>query len=135
MLAQAIVSARQQARAAGTAPVPARIVQTLTGFFPADLFGSVRWSGGGTALLLPGLAFEYGDALAMTLVDVVLFRREEDAQWNEKIWAHELTHVMQYRRWGVEGFATRYVADSGAVEREAYLNADRFEAWRKRQIR
>ncbi len=95
----------------------------------------MRWGAGGATLTLPGLALEYGDALALTLIDVVLFRREDDARWNEKIWAHELTHVMQYRRWGVQGFAARYVADSTAVEHEAYSNADRFEAWRSRHIR
>lgn len=111
------------------------MVEALTGFFPTTLFDGVHWGSGGTTLSLPGLAFQYGDALAITLIDVVLFRRAEDAQWNDKIWAHELTHVMQYQRWGVTGFAARYVADSPAVEHEAYLNADRFEAWRKRQRR
>ena len=89
------------------------------------------WRGAGTTeLSLPGLAFQYGDAAAITLIDVVLFRSDADARHDLKLWAHELTHVEQYRRWGVDGFVARYVADSGAVEREAYANADRFEAWR-----
>ena len=71
-----------------------------------------------------------GDAAAITLIDVVLFRSDWDGRHDLKLWAHEMTHVEQYRRWGVDGFAGRYVADSGAVEREAYANADRFEAWR-----
>jgi len=87
---------------------------------------AVRWSVGGNQLSLPGLALQYGDATAITLIDVVLFRREADAEEDAKLWAHELTHVGQYRRWGVEGFAARYVADSGALEREASDNADRF---------
>ena len=37
--------------------------------------------------------------------------------------------MMQYQRWGIDGFAARYVRDSGAVEREAYGNADRFMEW------
>ena len=52
--------------------------------------------------------------------------------WREtdlKTWAHELTHVMQYQRWGVEGFAERYVRDSAEVEQEAIDNANRFAAW------
>ncbi len=135
LLAQLIIAARRDALAAGTGPIPERIVQALTGYFPADLLRSVRCGGGGASLSLPGLAFQYGDALAITLIDVVLFRRDDDVRWNEKIWAHELTHVMQYRRWGVEGFAARYIADSAAVEREAYGNADRFQAWRDRRTR
>jgi len=65
---------------------------------------AVRWSVGGNQLSLPGLALQYGDATAITLIDVVLFRREADAEEDAKLWAHELTHVGQYRRWGVGGF-------------------------------
>jgi hypothetical protein len=35
-------------------------------------------------------------------------------------WAHELTHVLQYRRLSVEGFANIYSYDSGRLEGEAY---------------
>jgi hypothetical protein len=131
LLAQWITASRQQALAAGTEPVPPRIVQGLAGYFQPGLEQAVRWRGTGTTeLSLPGLAFQYGDAAAITLIDVVLFRSDADARHDLKLWAHELTHVEQYRRWGVDGFAAGYVADSGAVEREAYANADRFEAWR-----
>jgi hypothetical protein len=82
---------------------------------------------------LPALAFSYGDATAITLGDVVLFKNELVAETDLKVWAHELTHVMQYQRWGVEGFTERYVRDSGAVEREAIDNADRFAAWLPRR--
>ena len=33
---------------------------------------------------------------------------------------------MQYERWGIEDFATRYLQDSDAVEQEARDNADRY---------
>ena len=79
----------------------------------------------------------YRDYLGFLRIDRTLnqknnlfFRSDADARHDLKLWAHELTHVEQYRRWGLAGFAARYVADSGAVEREAYANADRFEAWR-----
>jgi hypothetical protein len=131
LLAQWISVSRQQALAAGTEPIPPRIVEGLAGYFQPGLAQAVRWRGADTAALsLPGLAFQYGDAAAITLIDVVLFRSDADARHDLKLWAHELTHVEQYRRWGVDGFVARYVADSGAVEREAYANADRFEAWR-----
>jgi hypothetical protein len=131
LLAQWIIESRQQILAAGTRPIPPQIIQGLEGYFPTALLREVRYrSGGSTELSLPGLAFQYGDAAAITLVDVVMFRSEADAQTDLKLWAHELTHVMQYRRWGTDGFAARYVADSNAVEREAYGNADRFVAWR-----
>jgi hypothetical protein len=131
LLAQFIAESRQQVLAAGTRPVPQQIVQGLSGYFPPELLRQVRYrSGGSTEMSLPGLAFQYGDAAAITMIDVVVFQSEADAQSDLKLWAHELTHVMQYRRWGVDGFAARYVADGNAVEREAYGNADRFVAWR-----
>jgi hypothetical protein len=42
-----------------------------------------------------------------------------------------MTHVMQYQRWGIEGFASRYVRDREAVEQEAVANANRFVAWQR----
>jgi len=81
------------------------------------------------ALSLPTLAFSYGDAAAITLVDVVLYRDERVAQQDLVLWAHELTHVVQYQRWGLDGFAARYVRDRNAVEKEARDNAARFRAW------
>jgi hypothetical protein len=136
LLAQWINASRQQALAAGTEPVPQGLIPVLSGYFAADLVHAVRWRlGAGGTLSLPGLAFQYGDAAAVTLIDVVLFQQPADARGNAKMWAHELTHAVQYRRWGVDGFAARYVADSAGVEREAYANADRFEAWRAGRAR
>jgi len=49
---------------------------------------------------LPALSFRFGDASAITLDDVVMFRNESDAQNNPVLWAHELAHVMQHEWWG-----------------------------------
>jgi Domain of unknown function (DUF4157) len=129
-----IGSARQQAIADGVRPMPPSIYRGLLGYFPAALLQRCRFAiGSSQALTLPGLAFSYGDATAITLGDVVLFKSEHIAETGLKVWAHELTHVMQYQRWGVDGFAERYVRDSAAVEQEAIDNANRFVAWRTEQ--
>jgi hypothetical protein len=126
-----IETARQQAIADGVRPIPVSVYRALLGYFPAALLQRCRFATGAIqALTLPALAFSYGDATAIALGDVVLFRSERVAENDLKIWAHELTHVMQYQRWGVDGFAERYVRDSGSVEREAIENANRFVAWR-----
>lgn len=136
LLSQWIQLSRQQVLSAGAEPIPPSVIKGLTGYFPPELLRSVRYrSGLDTEWSLPSLAFQYGDVVAVTLVDVVLFRREADAQHDLKLWAHELTHVMQYQRWGIDGFATRYVSDSGAVEGEAYANADRFVIWYQHRTR
>jgi hypothetical protein len=132
-LAELIHGARQQAIADGVRPLPAAVYRALLGYFPADLLQKCRFAAGSSRpLTLPALAFSYGDATAITLGDVVLFKTEQVADSDLKVWAHELTHVMQYQRWGIEGFADRYVRDSTAVEQEAIDNANRFAAWVKR---
>jgi hypothetical protein len=133
-LARLIEEARQQAIADGVKPMPVAVYRSLLGYFPAALLQRCRYATGSSrALTLPALAFSYGDATAVTLGDVVLFKSEHMAQADLKVWAHELTHVMQYQRWGIDGFADRYVRDTAAVEREAIDNADRFAAWLPRR--
>lgn len=133
VLARLIEAARAQAIADGVQPVPSGVYRGLLGYFPDGLLRKARFSAGRTdSIVLPSLAFSYGDAAAVTLGDVVLFKDSHKAQTDLKLWAHELTHMLQYQRWGTGGFAERYVRDSKEVEKEAYDNADRFEAWRKR---
>jgi hypothetical protein len=130
-LGDMIDSARRQAIADGVRPIPVSINRALLGFFPAALLQRCRFAAGSSrALTLPALAFAYGDATAITLGDVILLKSERAAETDLKLWAHELTHMMQYQRWGIDGFADHYVRDSAAVEQEAIDNANRFMSWR-----
>lgn len=136
LLAQLIETAREQAIADGVRPLPPAIYRGLLGYFPPTLLQKVRFGGtSATPITLPTLAFTYGDAVAITLGDVILFRDDRAAQNDLKLWAHELTHVMQYQRWGVDGFASHYVADSSSVEQEANDNARRFVRWHGGSLR
>jgi hypothetical protein len=59
----------------------------------------------------------------MTLGDVILFRDVRgiaDPLW----WAHELTHVMQYKQLGITAFATRYLTQGWELEAEAMEKTD-----------
>ena len=132
LLADLIQSARDSAIANGVKPIPPRIHQALRGYFPDDLLRKVRFtSGHADAITVPGLAMEYGHVDAVTLIDVILFHHDHAALTDAKLWAHELTHVMQYERWGVEDFAKRYLQDFDAVEQEARDNADHYVHWRE----
>jgi hypothetical protein len=112
--------------------MPSQIHTALLGFFPDALLRKVRFtSGHADAITIPGLAMGYGHIDAVTLVDVIMFRDDHAAHTDSKLWAHELTHVMQYERWGIDGFAKRYLQDYDTVEREARDNADRFVSWRE----
>lgn len=132
-LARMIEGSRERAIAAGVRAIPPGVQRALLGFFPASLLQRVRYRvvTDQEGLLLPQLAFDSGHADAMTLGDVILFRREHTAQTDLVLWAHELTHVMQYQRWGTDGFAARYLRDHDAVEREARENAARFRTWQR----
>ena len=130
LLATLIQSAREAAIAGGVKPVPSQIYRALLGYFPDTILRKTRYaSGNADAITIPGLAMSYGHADAVTLGDVILFRDARAAHTDAKLWAHELTHVMQYERWGIEGFAQHYLRDYEAVEREARDNADRYVSW------
>jgi hypothetical protein len=130
LLAELIQSARDSTIANGVKQVPAQIRRALLGFFPDAILRKVRYaSGQADAITIPGLAMTYGHIDAVTLGDVILFRDDLAARTDAKLWAHELTHVMQYERWGIDGFAKQYLMDYEAVEREARDNADRYVTW------
>ena len=130
LLATLIQAGRDNAIAAGVKPVPARIHRALLGFFPGMILRKARYSSGqADSIGLPGLALSYGDVAAIALGDVILFRDDDRARADTKLWAHELTHVMQYERWGIDGFARRYLENPEAVEKEARDNADRYVWW------
>jgi Domain of unknown function (DUF4157) len=131
LLTALIQTTRETAISAGVKPLPPQMYRALLGYFPDAILRKVRYAGGHTdAIEVPGFVLEYGHVDAITLGDVILFREESAARADAKLWAHELTHVMQYERWGIDGFASHYLQDYDAVEREARDNADRFVAWR-----
>jgi hypothetical protein len=82
------------------------------------------------ALNLAHLTFQLGmgDATAITLIDVVVFRGPSEAD-DIALWAHELHHVDQYRDWGVRDFAISYARNSDVVEAPAYAKGNGYWAW------
>ena len=108
-------------------PIPEQIRAKLVGHVEDDLLKRVRFKIGDSGILnLSQLTLAYGDKLtgrqvdAVTLIDVVVFRSEEDALRNVGLWAHELWHVKQFRDWGVRDFAIRYARNYNSVEDPAY---------------
>ena len=104
--------------------------QQLAQVFPLELLDRVTYRVGEPGGL--GVqALRYGHVMAMTLIDVIVFQKREDAENNDALWAHELTHVLQYERWGVEEFARRYVRDFNMIEDEAYTFQAEYEQRKK----
>ncbi|MBB4867664.1 hypothetical protein HNP46_006583 [Pseudomonas nitritireducens] len=112
---------REQAAQGGTEPIPLEIRAQLQPYYSDDVLMAARYSTGALDQFNAAQAImQNPDTEAVTLVDVIVFRREEDAQKDVALWAHELWHVKQYQEWGVQGFATRYSEDFDAVEAPAY---------------
>lgn len=125
-----IARSRDEAMHAGVLPIPAEIRQHLVGFIPDVVLDVAHYRvQGGNDLTLQVNAIRYGDTAAITLDHVIVFKKIEDALHNPKLWAHELTHVAQYQRWGIRDFSIRYLRNFQAVEKEAYEAEKKYTAW------
>jgi Domain of unknown function (DUF4157) len=97
-LEQWIVASRNTALS-GAMPIPPEIRQALTGYASEDSMNRVRYKIGDNGFANLAHVLEQGGfASAVTLIDVVIFRGPTEAS-DPSIWAHELTHVDQYRDW------------------------------------
>lgn len=124
-----ILRARAMAFTAGVSPISPEMADRLRGFFPDEELGQVRWRiGWPDSAGVERELFRLLDARAITLVDVIVFRDQEVAD-DPGIWAHELTHVRQYRRLGMPGFARHYVADRNTLEMEAWDATASYTMW------
>ena len=122
-LAAAIRSSRTQALAGETLPVPGAIRAMLTPCFPTLDLRQVRWKRAARGLTLGSvLARWYLEEGAVALGDVIVFTNHTTAA-NPQLWAHELTHVLQYQELGIDGFARAYTFGSSEMERQASDNA------------
>jgi hypothetical protein len=120
-----IIVCHDAVTASGGQPVPAPLRKILRRWYPDDLLDEVRWTGVREPIrdLLNDARMNFeGDTLAITVMDAVIFRNTELAG-DGALWAHELYHVQQYRKWGVFGFARKWVENpsvNGPIEAPAY---------------
>ena len=116
-LAATIRAAEAEARAAGVRPLTPAMRAPVAALVPARLLDRARWT---LAPPPPSLiaALFAGPADAVTLGDVIVFR-DAAAAGDARLLAHEMVHVDQFDRWGVEGFARRYALGWDALEAEA----------------
>ena len=125
MLAQWIIESRNDSRSSRTSGIPRRVRLALGSAYPPYVYDQVRYKIGEPGEWnLAKLALGYG-AHGITLFDTIIFADQEGARSLE-LWAHELKHVQQYREWGVQGFAQRYIYNYISVEEEAYAAGERF---------
>jgi hypothetical protein len=123
---QWLIVSRNAARSTGVSPMPPAIRQALGNFYDQQIYEMVAFKiADSGALNLVNLAFRFGDADAVTLIDTVIFKNEAAAS-NPGLWVHELKHVQQFRDWGRRTFSIRYLSSWDSVENEAYAATDRF---------
>ena len=128
VLADAIRRGRDYAYPEGKA-IPSAIRQKLAPFFSSALLRKVRysteWQNATSDGALYSLLLATG-AEAVTLGEVIIFRDAQQAA-NPFLWAHELTHVEQYERLGVDGFAKQYLQQGWQMEQEAQAKANKIQ--------
>ncbi len=125
---QWLIQSRNAVTGAGASSIPPSIRQQLQGFYNADILDRTRFKIGDTGTLnLANLSMQYGDAAAVTLIDVIVFRNATDAYNNVLLWAHELKHVQQFRDWGTGGFVLRYLRHWESIEDEQSAFQPEFE--------
>jgi hypothetical protein len=118
----------------GATPIPDRIRQRLSGYASEASMSQVRYKIDDSGFLDLAHALEPGGIAAVTLIDVVIFRGPSEAN-DPSLWAHELTHVDQYRAWGLHGFAMQYAQDPNSVENPAYAKGNGYWLWARQHGR
>lgn len=132
-LSRWLAASAETATRGGVSPVPPEIRTALEGFVDDATLERLRYRiGGGGVTSIQALAFLHPHIRAVTLDGVIVFRDAENAA-KPRYWVHEIAHLEQIRRSGLEGFARRYIADAGAVEAEAWALTDRYLAWALRR--
>ena len=125
LLATAIRESRKQAIDRGVSPIPPHIRSTLQPYFPTAILDKARWTTAGGISLDGALTSWFNMEGAITLGEVIAFTDGRQAQQDVEVWAHELTHVIQYEQLGIETFAFEYSYDFTDLENQARDNASR----------
>ena len=106
-------------------PIPDFVYRTLRGMFSETTLGvcfSTDW-GAAQNWTLQQFLLANDFAGAVTLNRVIVFRSPDLALTETRdtiaLWIHELVHVEQYARMGIDNFANRYIVDWQSIENEA----------------
>lgn len=131
-LAAAIRAARQR-HLAEAKPLPVNIKQALLNYFPRSILDKAKYCQGDIQITLPNFIGRgqkwFGDIpFAVTVGDIIVFNVTPPLEPNNlkewHWWIHEITHLQQYEKMGIERFAFNYILDHGSLENEADERAD-----------
>ncbi len=124
-LAVAIRLGRIEAMRSGTRPVPDRLKRLFRKHYPDEVLDEARWTvaepGSRLGRVLARWPVREG---AVTLGNIIVFKTER-ASKNRGLFAHELVHVGQFDKLGINEFARRYADNPAPIEEEARTKARR----------
>lgn len=123
-LAAAIRAAREKYKDTAM-PLPDDVKNALRPYFSESVINNARYVIGKVEITLPNFIGQgqklMGGDYAVTVDNIIVFNRNpggfvHSGAW----WVHEVTHVEQYQRLGIETFAYNYLRDLGnSLENEA----------------
>ena len=115
----------------GAQPIPPGIRQALSGYISDEIMNIARFRVGDMGAINAAHVIQQwnGHVGAVTLIDVIVFRDASDAYNNPALWAHELTHVKQFKEWGAHSFAISYARNSDEIENPAYAVEGAYPQW------
>lgn len=123
-LATAIRHGAAQARYSAR-PVPPFVLAALSPYIPAGILNKAQWAvyDPNRITIDSAITAWFQSEGAVTLDNVIVFSDSSTASSETleglELWAHELTHVMQYDNMGVESFATVYSVNWNSLEGQA----------------
>lgn len=106
-------------------PIPKSIKKLLKDYYDGATLEKAKYLVSAAGFTLPEAingtqAFMGNHAFAVTVGNIIIFSVEPDNSDTAILWwAHELQHVAQYEKWGIDGFAEKYVRNFPEVEKEA----------------
>jgi hypothetical protein len=124
----AIFSHAHQRYAARSKPLPQDVKAGLGSFFNPEDLNSARYAIYDAEIALPSVILRggklFGNQDAVTIGNIIIFRSEpapfQKNSRGAELWAHELTHVEQYQRFGMHDFVRKYCYSFGsALEKPA----------------
>ena len=127
-LAAAIRAARER-HAVNAKPLPDDVKKALTAHFDAATLNRAKYAVGTVEITLPNFIGKgnkfMGNDYAVVVDDIIVFSSDPPSYDKAAFWwAHEVTHIDQYRRVGVESFSFKYLRDLGSsIEKEADAKA------------
>ncbi|ASJ73876.1 hypothetical protein IMCC3135_18985 [Granulosicoccus antarcticus IMCC3135] len=116
----AIHESRKQMSNRNLDVIPTAVRAELQAYFSSDILDEVRYTSDySNVLSISQYALDWAGMDAIVFGHIVVFRELSNALNNMGLWAHELEHVKQYKRLGIDGFSQYYTHASSRIEAAA----------------